>query len=168
MDAAFDADQVVVAGVTPKFVCTAASAMLIRDMDRIPNPLPPPYDLTWYFSWATMPDEVRIFATRLGRPNIRVWSVVQSSALPDMATVVPAWCVLVQVFGADDKDEAAMWAAQAAGRPRLSLQQHELAAIRAVKVDAKLITSFLHTPLKKTVEKEDPGLFVEYILPRVK
>lgn len=127
-------------------------------LDLIPNPLPRPHNLSWYFGSCTCPAEIRAFATMLGRKHIRVWSV---------AHTVDGWVILAQVFGAENKDAALKDVELEARVPARRLQRHTVSSIASSKVDAKAAEEFMHSYAKALLKQhEGVGNFVEIFLER--
>jgi hypothetical protein len=155
--------------IQERLVRTALSASG-ADVPDLENPLPAPFDLSWYFGRTICPPEVRIFATRLSRPWLRVWSVTQVLEVPEHkpATVpADAWLVLCQVFGCDNEAEAVATASREAAVPCKALKNHRLAVVEPIKVDAKNMEKYMFDNDKTTLETKDGiGRFVEIILAR--
>ena len=126
-------------------------------IDHVPNPLPSPHNLSWYFGACACPTDVRVFATMLGRGHFRVWSVAQAS---------DGWKVLAQVFGADSQAEAAATAELEAGVAKLRLKHHALSTVVPMKLTAANIEEFMHDYARTLLEKQGQGHFVEYTLAR--
>jgi len=128
------------------------------DVDTVPNPLPKPHNLAWYFNRCTCPTEVRQFAVALHRFHLRVWSVAQTA---------DGWNVLVQVFGAPDKTAGAVQAVDLEARmPLKRLQHFALREIHPYKLDAQNVELFMHQCAKGLLEQEGLGDFVEVELVR--
>jgi hypothetical protein len=126
-------------------------------IDHVPNPLPAPHNLAWYFGACACPDEVRVFATMLGRGHFRVWSVAQAA---------DGWKVLAQVFGSDTQGEAAQTAELEASTAKLRLKHHALSAIEPFKLTASNVEEFMHEYARVLLAKQGKGHFVEYTLAR--
>lgn len=126
-------------------------------IDHVPNPLPAPHHLGWYFGAVAVPTEVRMFATMLGRGHFRVWSVAQDAG---------GWKVLAQVFGADNQTEATQTAEVEASTARQRLKAHTLTAIEPYKLTAANVEDFMHDYAKELLAKQGSGHFVEYTLAR--
>ena len=126
-------------------------------IDDIPNPLPSPHNLSWYFGACACPDDVRVFATMLGKGHFRVWSVAQA---------MDGWKVLAQVFGADNQGEATKTAEIEAGVPKLRLKHHALTSIDSFKLTAANVEEFMHDHARVLLEKQGKGHFVEFTLAR--
>lgn len=126
-------------------------------IDHVPNPLPSPHNLSWYFGACACPDDVRVFATMLGRGHFRVWSVAQAA---------DGWKVLAQVFGADNPSEAADTAELDANVAKLRLKHHALTTVEPYRLTASNVDEFMHEYARELLKKQGSGHFVEYTLAR--
>ena len=126
-------------------------------LDKIPNPLPAPHNLSWYFSSCVCPGDVRQFATMIGRGNIRVWSVARD---------LDGWFILAQVFGADSDEEAVNMVELETRLPVHRLKGYVLDTISPFDMDMKNIESFMHDYAKNILKRKGLGTFVELFLER--
>ena len=126
-------------------------------IDHIPNPFPSPHNLSWYFSACACPDDVRVFATRLGKGHVRIWSVAQAA---------DGWKILAQVFGSDSQKEAAGTMELEASVPKLSLKHHVLSGSSNFTMAATNVDEFMHTHARELLKKMGRGHFVELTLAR--
>lgn len=126
-------------------------------IDNIPNPLPPPHNLSWYFSCCTCPPEVRQFATMLGHGNIRVWSVARD---------LHGWFILAQVFGAESPEEAVGIVELQTRLPVHRLRNHVLDTISPFSMEPQNIENFMHEHAKNILKRKGLGTFVEIFLER--
>lgn len=161
-DKALSAGKVPLVGkVTDRLVRSAYAALerssTQMSVDRIPSPLSPPHDLSWYFSVCTCPSAVRQFATMLGRGNIRVWSVARD---------LDGWLILAQVFGADNDADAVNTVELSTRLPITRLHTHVLSRIEPYKVDTDKIESFMSDYAKNAYKKQGVGTFVQLFLER--
>ena len=126
------------------------SARMAKALDAVENPLPAPHNLSWYFRSCACPQDVRHFATRLSKHDVRVWSVAQASA--------GEWKVLVQVEGAESKNEAVSSVAGSSLRPSKALRNRIVSSVNAVTSPKGDVPSAF--PRLRPVAGND-GIFVE-------
>lgn len=147
--------------VTDRIVRSAFASLgrspIKLSIESVPNPLPAPHNLSWYFSSCVCPDEVRQFATMLGRGHIRVWSVARS---------IEGWFVLAQVFGEDSKESATKSVLLETRVATKRLKNHALAAVAPFDLDPKTVEGFMHKHAKAMLSKHGVGTFVELFLER--
>ena len=153
-DRAFSEGAVPERGVMTKRTVQAAfsvlSAKKAKVIEAVVNPFPSPHNLSWYFRNGTLPEDIRHFATRLGRGDVRVWSVARAST--------DEWKVLVQVEGAESKNEAVSSVAGSSLRPSLALRKRIVSSVSAITIPAVDIPSSF--PRLRPVSGSD-GVFVE-------
>lgn len=123
-------------------------------MDRVSNPFVSPHNLSWYFGNCVCPQEVRLFATRIGDSHIRVWSVAQDREY---------WRVVAQVFDASSAAEARQAAEQNSRVPAKSLKNHTVDEIGSYKVSGALDPSAIEYS-KVLLDRAKQGHFVEVLL----
>jgi hypothetical protein len=118
----------------------------------VPNPFHDPFNLNWYFGLCACPDEVRAFATTIGRKSIRVWSVAEHGG---------AWKVLAQVFG----DPAALVPAADAAQKRLN--KFHVSSVQPTQYRPANVNAFAHEFTRGLLQKQDgTGQFIEVHLRR--
>lgn len=161
-DKALTAGKVPTSGKVNDRVVRAAYAALERSstktsLDNIPNPLPAPHNLSWYFSSCVCPADVRQFATMLGRGNIRVWSVARD---------MNGWYILAQVFGAKDGKDAVKTVEIETRLPVHRLKGYTLDTISPFELEASNIENFMHDYAKNILKTKGLGTFVEVFLER--
>jgi hypothetical protein len=159
IDRAFSAGNIPERGLVAKRTVQAAASVLqaraSQILAEVPNPFSAPHNLSWLFRTTRCPQDVRHFATRLGRGDVRVWSVAQASA--------DEWRVLVQVDGAESKNEAVSNVAGCALRPSKSLRNRMLMDVRAVATPIGAMPAGFPALLPATANGSD-GTFVELII----
>jgi len=126
-------------------------------IDHVPNPFPSPHNLSWYFGACACPDDVRVFATMLGKGHVRIWSVAQAA---------DGWKVLAQVFGADSQEDANETIRLEAGVPSGRLKHHYLDAMTTFPMSALEADGLMATHAGIKMEKHGRGHFVELTLAR--
>lgn len=161
-DKALTAGKVPAVGQVTDRIVRSAYASLERSstkmsLDSIPNPLPPPHNLSWYFSACTCTPEVRQFATMLGKGNIRVWSVARD---------LNGWFILAQVFGAESDKDATSMIELETRLPARRLKSHVVASIAPFKLEVKNVEAFMHDYAKNILKRKGLGTFVELFLER--
>jgi hypothetical protein len=127
-------------------------------IDNIPNPFPAPHNLSWYFGSCACPDDVRIFATMLGKGHLRVWSVAQDKG---------GWQVLVQAFG-DTVSGSASTVEIETRVPSKRLKGYVLAGVENFKFKAANIDSFMHEHARTLLARhqDESSHFVQVTLAR--
>lgn len=147
--------------VTERIVRSAYAALerssTKMSVDSIPNPLPAPHNLSWYFSSCVCPGEVRQFATMLSHGNIRVWSVARD---------LQGWFILAQVFGAKDDQEAVSMVELQTRLPVHRMKNHVLDTISPFALEVKNVEDFMHDHAKNILKRKGLGSFVEVFLER--
>jgi len=128
-------------------------------IDSIPNPFPAPHNLSWYFGACSCPDEVRVFATMLGKGHIRVWSVAQDKG---------GWQVLVQAFGDTVSGNAASTVEIETRVPSKRLKGFVMASVEPFAFKAENINLFMHEHARTILAKHqgETGHFVQVTLAR--
>lgn len=155
-DAALASNKLPVTGKVNERLVRSAYAALERLTPwvrpaNLPNPLPSPHNLAWYFGVATCPDEVRGFATRVGHRNVRVWSVANDGL---------GWVILAQVFGAGTEQEAARAFELQAQVPLKSLRQHAMSTVLPTPISLTDVSAYPHEGVKKALMAGGLGHFV--------
>ena len=127
-------------------------------IDSIPNPFPSPHNLSWYFGACACPDDVRVFATMLGKGHLRVWSVAQDKT---------GWQVLVQAFG-DTKSNIASTVEIETRVPSKRLKGYVMAAVEPFSLKAANIKDFMHDHARTLLARYqgEAGHFVQVTLAR--
>lgn len=147
--------------VTERVVRSAYAALerssTKMSVDSIPNPLPAPHNLSWYFSCCNCPAEVRQFATMMGHGNVRVWSVARD---------LQGWFILAQVFGADNQADAVSMVELQTRLAVHRLKGYVLDTISPFKMEPKNIEQFMHDHAKNILKRKGLGTFVEVFLER--
>lgn len=161
-DRALTAKKIPAGRISDRVVRSAFASLsrsqIQTSLDLVPNPLPRPHNLSWYFGSCVCPAEVRAFATMIGRRHIRVWSV---------AHTVDGWTVLAQVFGGKNDAESVASVELETRVPAKRLQRHSISSVTSKKIEASAIESFLHDHAKDILSKNDTvGDFVEIFLER--
>lgn len=161
-DKALTAGKVPVSGKVSDRVVRSAYAALERSstkmsLDNIPNPLPAPHNLSWYFSSCACPPDIRQFATMLGRGNIRVWSVARD---------MDGWYILVQVFGTEDSASAVKAVELETRLPVQRLKGYALDTISPFELEASNVEKFMHDYAKNILKNKGLGTFVELFIER--
>jgi len=126
-------------------------------IDHIPNPLPSPPNLSWYFGACACPKDVRVFATILRNSPIRIWSVAQAA---------DGWKVLAQVFGASSGAEAVRTMALETKVPSGRLKHHHLDASVSFPLGVAATDQLMQDQARVLLEQQGRGHFVELTLAR--
>jgi len=159
-DSVLSAGKVAQGAVSDRLVRAAFSALervtpQLRT-DMVPNPLPPPHNLSWYFCACACPLEVRAFATALRRKHTRVWSVARAEN---------GWLILMQVFGATSKADAEKTAALECQMPAKRLRQYAVGTVKSFgDFKPRAIEEFMHEHARGLLQRESLGDFVEISL----
>ena len=162
--------QTIVVGVLNKRAVQAAAVSLSKSapnsgsttvgkrvIDTLPNPFPSPHNLAWYLRSCDCPADIRAFATRLGRRNIRVWSVGASDPF--------TWKVLVQVFASSSAKEATEVVERDAARPAKILKGRVVSGVSHLRKKPSLdLPSYAKVIAAKDVS--DTSHFVEVTISR--
>lgn len=156
-DAALASGKLPTTGKVSDRLVRSAFAALERknpslQMADVPNPLPAPHNLAWYFGSCACPDEVRAFATQVGKKNVRVWSVAQDTT---------SWRVLAQVFNGHQADLL-----QATDTARGRLKAYTLQSVNTFKMEPRNVSAFTHDFVRGLLGKQTLGEFIEFHLSR--
>lgn len=158
-DSVLSAGKVAPGAVSDRLVRAAFSALenvtpQLRT-DMVPNPLPAPHNLSWYFCACACPLEIRAFATALRRKHTRVWSVAKAE---------DGWRVLMQVFGATSKADAEKTASLETQVPAKRLRQHAVGSVKSFNLKPRAVEDFMHEHARGLLQREGLGDFVEISL----
>ena len=149
--------------VTDRLVRAAFSAiekaLPKMQIDNIPNPFPPPHNLSWYFGACACPDDVRVFATMLGKGYLRVWSVAQDKG---------GWQVLVQAFGDAISGSASSTVEIETRIHSKRLKGFVMAGVAPFEFSPRNIDQFMHTHARTLLARHqnDSSYFVQVTLAR--
>lgn len=162
-DKALQSGRVPTSGqVTDRLVRSAYAALERSNpgftVDRVPNPLPKPHNLSWYFGHANVEDEVRAFATGINRKFVRVWSV---------AKVADGFRILAQVFGASGPTDASKMVEIETRMPAKRMRRFAVTGCASFTLTAANAESFMHEVARGLLKREGLGDFVEVSLDRI-
>ncbi len=128
------------------------------NLAQVPNPLPKPHNLTWYFGHADVEDEVRAFATGINRKHIRVWSVTK---------VQDGYKLLAQVFDAGNSKDAAHSVELESRMPAKRMRHFVISAVESFDLKTTNAEAFMHEVARGLLERQGLGDFVEVTLARM-
>jgi hypothetical protein len=162
-DKALQSGRVPTSGKVTDRVVRAAYSALERSypgfsIERVPNPLPKPHNLTWYFGHGNVEDEIRAFATGINRKFVRVWSV---------AKVQDGFRVLAQVFGATGGPDAAKMVEIETRMPAKRMRRYIVTGVSSFTMKPANVESFMHEVARGLLERQGLGDFVEVSLDRI-
>lgn len=162
-DKALQSGRVPTSGQVSERLVRSAYAALERSypgftIDRVPNPLPKPHNLSWYFGHANVEDEIRAFATNINRKFIRVWSV---------AKVEDGFKLLAQVFGASGPTDASKMVEIETRMPAKRMRRYVMTDCSGFTMKSANAESFMHEVARGLLQREGLGDFVEVSLERI-
>jgi hypothetical protein len=124
---------------------------------NVSNPFMPPHSLAWYFGYASLPDEVRVYATGLRRPFLRVWCADKTAN---------GVTIIVQVLGADSASDAIKMVSLEQEMSAKRLRFYTVEKVSSYTDTSKELKRFMTEYAPAVLEQQGLGHFVKIDLLR--